>query len=112
MTEPSLPAPLEESAENHENPAVAACCRAWDETYEEALEAGDITDYAAGKEANQAFREAMPPLIGWQNIRDFIACVACGVLRDVFSGSEVTRLLYAAQVAVSADGSRRSSGRN
>jgi hypothetical protein len=41
----------------------------------------------------------MPPLSGADNIRDFVACVAHGLLLGVLSDSECTRLLYAAQVA-------------
>ena len=49
--------------------------------------------------AARAYREAMPPLSGTENIRNFIACVAQGMLLDVFTGPESTRLLYAAPVA-------------
>jgi hypothetical protein len=41
----------------------------------------------------------MPPLSGHENIRDFIACVAQGILIEAISGSDGARLLYAAQVA-------------
>lgn len=108
MTDEPLPTP---PGQDLENPAVAACCRAWEETYEEALESGDVSEYDATQRANQAFRDAMPPLTGAQNIRNFIACVAAGLLRSVFSGSEGPRLLYAAQIAVSAGSPRRLPGR-
>ena len=58
------------------------------------------------KDAFKAYREAMPPLSGAQNIRDFIACVAHGMLMDVFSSEEASKLLYAAQVAASAESKR------
>jgi hypothetical protein len=41
----------------------------------------------------------MPPLSGDENIRDFIACTAHGMLIDAISGTDAARLLYAAQVA-------------
>ena len=41
----------------------------------------------------------MPPLSGHENICDFIACVAHGILIEAISGSDGARLLYAAQVA-------------
>jgi hypothetical protein len=46
-----------------------------------------------------AYCTAMPKLSGAANIRDFIACVTYAMLLDVISGSDGTRLLYAAQVA-------------
>jgi hypothetical protein len=49
--------------------------------------------------AGRAFRQLMPPLSGHENIRNFIACAAQGILMDVISGSDGARLLYAAQVA-------------
>jgi hypothetical protein len=44
----------------------------------------------------------MPPLLGAENIRDFIACVAHGMLIGVIENKDATKLLYAAQVAFSA----------
>jgi hypothetical protein len=42
--------------------------------------------------------QAMPPLSGCENIDNFIACVAHGILLDVFTGAQSTRVLFAAQV--------------
>ena len=41
----------------------------------------------------------MPPLLGAENIRDFIACVAHGMLIGTIENKDATKLLYAAQVA-------------
>jgi hypothetical protein len=49
--------------------------------------------------ANEAFRATMPPLTDDQNIQDFIACTAFGMMTgpvDILLGP---KLLYAAQVA-------------
>src|ERR1700733_456792 len=59
------------------------------------------------KMANKAYREALPPLRGAENISDFIACVAHGMALGVFDTKEASKMLYAAQVAASA-GSRLS----
>jgi hypothetical protein len=100
------------------NAAVARCCRAWQLAYDQEmeLEYGDgwddgeyRNDSDARRAANKAFRDAMPPLVGLQNIRDFIACVACGLLKEAISGLDAPRLLYAAQIAVSAGGGSKSS---
>ncbi len=48
---------------------------------------------------NKAFREAMPTLAGHDNIRDFIACVAGGMLSEIINANEGAKFLYAAQVA-------------
>jgi hypothetical protein len=41
----------------------------------------------------------MPRLVGYENIRDFVACVAEGILLGAITESQSSRLLYAAQVA-------------
>ena len=55
-----------------------------------------------------AFCKAMPQLSGQENIKDFIACVAYGILIKAIPGPEGARLLYAAQVANSAIRGQRS----
>jgi len=62
-------------------------------------------DYA-GNVSGEAYREAMPPLMGARNIRDFIACVAHGMLLHVFEANEASKLLYAAQVAAQSEAKR------
>jgi len=58
--------------------------------------------YEASCAGAKAYRDALPPLSGYANIRDFIACVAHGMLVEAFRHNEVKQLLYAAQVATSA----------
>jgi len=89
------------------NPAVSRCTDAFVRAYQEVKAAGKESrnegayefERRARDAALEAFRKAMPSLAGAENIRGFIACVAHGMLFDVFSGQESTRLLYAAQVA-------------
>jgi hypothetical protein len=59
-------------------------------------------DYATEREAARAYRNAMPPLVGSRNIRDFIACAAHGMLIGAIDGAEGARFLYAARVASTA----------
>ena len=54
------------------------------------------------KNSYKAYREALPPLHGSENIRDFIACVAHGMAIEVFDVREASKMLYAAQVAAAA----------
>ena len=51
--------------------------------------------------ARDVYRKAMPPLTGRENIQNFIACVAHGMLMKIIEPADATRLLYAAQVAQS-----------
>jgi hypothetical protein len=81
------------------NPAVARCSAQWRRAYQGTISNGE-GDYTARKNAGFAFRRAMPPLIGQENISSFIACVAHGILIDAIDGKDATRLLYAAQVAL------------
>ncbi|MFZ0744838.1 MAG: hypothetical protein WAM85_10550 [Terracidiphilus sp.] len=82
-------------------PAVARCADALMRAYKtEYARRGD--DYSAAKCGKRAFRGAMPPLIGHENIRDFIACTAQGVLLEALDSKDASKLLYAAQVALGA----------
>lgn len=78
--------------------AVQRCCNAWSES----LKDNPHKDHPFGRaleDAQAAYRRAMPLLIGYDNIRDFIACVAQGMLLGAISDTQSSRLLYAAQVA-------------
>jgi hypothetical protein len=80
------------------NPSIARCCEAKTAAHRAAA-AKRQSDYQCAVAAREAYRKAMPPLTGPDNIRDFIACVAHGMLIGVLTTSDSTRLLYAAQVA-------------
>jgi len=89
------------------NSAVANCCRAFEASWDESLaeeeemdEDEEFDEYRAAKDAAIAFRSAMPPLSGKDNIRDFIACVAHGMLIGAIDEDKGTKLLYAAQIAL------------
>jgi hypothetical protein len=81
------------------NPTVAHCMSAWEHAYKTTL-AKDKDSPLASYEASKAYREAMPPLSGYENIRDFIACTAHAMLIGALLGEQGTKLLYAAQVAL------------
>jgi len=92
MTEESSPIP--------ENPAIARCYSEWQRVYKKEKAKG-LSWATASNNAGQAYRMAMPPLSGQGNIRDFVACVAHGMLIGTIDGRDGTKLLYAAQVALS-----------
>ncbi len=96
---PAEPVAKSSSKPQAQNPAVTRCLKAWNRTYKESPKKKN-DDYEAEKAANEAFRAAMPNLIGIDNIRDFIACIAYGMLNNIITDEQGTKLLYAAQVAL------------
>jgi hypothetical protein len=98
ITKPApTPTPLSAADPAMANAAVARCCDA----YATALDTPSAkrSSYEGKIAAEEAYRRAMPPLDGHQNICDFIACTAHGLLLGTIPEQNVTRLLYAAQVA-------------
>jgi hypothetical protein len=79
-------------------PAVALCCDAWDTAFQVSY-ARDKMEHFARKSSNKAYRDAMPPLSGYQSICDFIACVAHGLAIGAIEDATASRLLYAARAA-------------
>ena len=84
-----------------QNPAVAHCSEVWDRVFATASRRKDYQEEQAITEADQAYCRAMPQLVGFDNICDFIACVGYAMLNNVFVEGQGTKLLYAAQVALS-----------
>jgi hypothetical protein len=97
----TAPAPIvaEEPDAIPENPAIVRCMKARDHVIQEELANGKSM-FSASVEARQAYRDAMPSLFGYENICNFIACVARGMLIGAICGEDSTKLLYAAQVAL------------
>ena len=85
-----------------QNPAVAHCQQTWERVYRSVLKYRKSKALALF-DAGVAFREAMPLLAGHENISDFIACVTYGMENLVLMEDTGTKLLYAAQVALSAN---------
>lgn len=98
------PAPSQYFAGGTTEVAIAICRDAWKQGYndsmeESARENGEANEYLAEREAGAAYRAAMPLLMGVDSIRDFIACVAYGVLIGAIPPNRSGQLLYAAQSA-------------
>jgi hypothetical protein len=92
---------MTESSPALQNPAVAHCCDAWEQAYQTSVEEDEReSDFYARSVAGEAYRNALPALSGFQNISDFIACAAHGMLIGAIAEKSVTRLMYAAQVAI------------
>ena len=84
-----------------EKSAVGRCNQAWVLARDHALATG-MSPVSAILAGNKAFKYAMPTLVDADSIRDYIACVAQGILVGAIGDVLGTKLLYAAQVARSA----------
>ena len=82
------------------NPAVKRCCKVWRRVYR-AEYLDDKVEFEAARKAADAYCAAMPPLTTRENCRDFIACVAYGIIIKSIAEKDGGKLLYAAQVALS-----------
>lgn len=102
--------------------AVRRCCKAWQRVFdrelkkaleqarmEEELDCDEDSDgdlenryerIFAAQEASRAYRNAMPLLAGSEGVRNFVACVAHGILIGAINKEQSGPLLYAAQVAL------------
>ena len=83
------------------NRAIALCMEAWTREHQSVLQS-ERSRLAADDAAAAAYQRTLPTLMGMDNIRAFIACVAQGMLIGAIEGQMASRLLYAAQVAKSA----------
>ena len=92
---------VDKSNPSFANLAVAHCCKAWKRAFREAKAAGE-SDPRANSEASEVYRAHMPPLSTRDSCRDFIACVAQGMLIGAIPEKDGGKLLYAAQVALAA----------
>jgi hypothetical protein len=100
MTQPTQsPAAPQPSSAATANPAVARCLSAWEPVHKAELARGHHRITAA-RVAAPFYRNAMPPLRGHENICDFVACAAHGILIGAIDGNSAGKLLYAAQVAL------------
>jgi hypothetical protein len=82
-----------------ENHAVARCVGAFEDAYRAEMNRDALNGDAVAK-AGEAYRGALPPLISRDNCRDFIACIAHGILIGAIAEKFAGKLLYAAQVAL------------
>ncbi len=90
------------------NAAVAHCCKAWKKAFRAAIN-DDLSEFEAALKAGETYRAAMPPLSTRDGCLDFIACVAHGILLSAISEKDSGKLLYAAQVALTATNSEHNS---
>jgi hypothetical protein len=101
---------LQPESKNLNNQALDRCIKAWHRNFNLAsinprdespnfLDVDAATVFA-GEQGALAFREAMPLLISYENIRDFIACTTYAMLAQIFSREDSRELLGAAKIAM------------
>jgi len=101
-----LPPPPERFAGGSTEMALAQCRAAWQQAFDACMKkcARKMSRWSAEQdsavEAAAAYRAAMPQLVGFDGIRDFVACVAYGALINAIPPERTGQLLYAAQVAL------------
>ena len=78
--------------------AITRCCDAWCAAYQSA-EARGLGKVSVWLRANEAYRNAMPPLNTPENIRDFVACLTHGMIINAISHPYSAQLLKAATLA-------------
>lgn len=83
-----------------DNPAVIRCCNARQVAYDAEFSNSRSNSLTACAGA-QAYSDSISILIGYESIRDFIACTAQGILIGSINGMNSTWPLYAALVAQS-----------
>ena len=100
MTKPARAVPQPSIAVST-NPAIARCHLGWDPVYNHYIAKG-WHRLSASRHAAYFYRAAMPPFTSPQNILDFIACAAHGILIGAIDPKEASRLIYAATAALTA----------
>jgi len=77
--------------------------RGYDEGYQAAREAGkdELVCESVGK---QTWRQCLPILSSREMVRPYVACVAHGLQLSVLTAEEARVLMYAAQMALAAQG--------
>ena len=83
-----------------QNAAVLRCCEAAMRSRRESR-SKNRDDVETELEADIAYKRAMPELIGYENIRDFIACVGHGMVMHTVTAFQADKLLNAARLALS-----------
>jgi hypothetical protein len=83
------------------NAAVQRCCAARERSRQDSR-IKKLDNFHTRERSDEAYRAAMPDLSGYENIRDFIACISHGMLTGDIHAIEGPKFLYAAQVALGA----------
>jgi hypothetical protein len=84
-----------------EHPAVLRCIHAWNHAHDKATAEGEDS-HDAWLQGRTAYLRSMPPLAGFENVRDYIACVSFAQVAEVIFSFQAESLLATAKVALAA----------
>jgi len=101
--EPIPNAPGQDAPERPtENAAVTRCIRAFQRAYKKELDDldEDESKFPAEEAGREAYLRALPPLSGFENVRDFVACIAYADLTGIIRQSDAAHFLDSAKVAL------------
>jgi len=84
-----------------EHPAVLRCIHAWNHAHDKAMAEGEDS-HDAWLKGRTAYLRSMPPLAGFENVRDYIACVSFAQVAEVIFSFQAESLLATAKVALAA----------
>jgi hypothetical protein len=90
------------SSDDSGKKAIDVCVSAWNSAHDERNEDEDSSDWDCQKAGNEAYLKAVPPLSGYKNICDFIACINYASIIGVIAHNEATHYLGNAKIALSA----------
>src|ERR1035437_5182712 len=99
----AIPQPVVDPNPKQAQAAIKRCCAAWQRSYDAYIgtsKGSSMDTIYAAHQAGPAYCKAMPPLAGYENMRDFLACVVHGTLIEAIPQKRANQLLYAAQIAL------------
>jgi len=97
-------APGPASAPSNPKAALRRCCAAWQRAFNAYMKDADPENSMGEHLGRQGRERGLPQrhalLAGYEGARDFVACVAHGILIGAIPENKAGQLLYAAQVAL------------
>lgn len=82
------------------NPVVRECCLAAARAFRETQEKHQDDSFPCADAAIRAYFDALPSLDSFENIRDYTACIAQGMMLGIIDPIDGPKFLYAAQIAL------------
>jgi hypothetical protein len=81
--------------------AVDTCMEAWSSAHDELAEDENSREFECEKAGKKAYLKAAPPLSGYKNICDFIACINYASMTGVIARDDAAHYLANARIALS-----------
>ncbi len=81
--------------------AIDICMNAWSRAHDKQAEKAGSTGWDCRNAGNKAYLKAAPPLSGYKNICDFIACINYASMTGVIIHKDAAHFLANAKIALS-----------